>query len=47
MFTVLLLLNNVDDGVNKGYCGILLRVWRDPYSCSHQTLGVQMCLGLC
>lgn len=24
MFTLLLLINNVDDGVNKGYCGIVL-----------------------
>lgn len=24
MFTLLLLINNVDDGVNKGYCGIFL-----------------------
>lgn len=25
MFTLLLLINNVDDGVNKGYCGILFK----------------------
>lgn len=33
MFTLLLLITNVDDCVNKGYCGILLEQ-SDSYFCA-------------